>query len=329
MKKKIMAVCDPEAAYVYRLLEFLNRQEELPFEVRAFTDAGKLKSFLGEQSIAVLLADEHILEDWMKEKDIKVIILSEGSFFAEWQEYPSVYKYQSSEDILREVMCYYGDVVQTEPALPGVKQGTELIGIYSPVRRTGRTTFAVTLGQVLAENRRVLYLNMEEYSGFAQLLGREVKADLADLMYFVRKGNGQINHRLNQMACELGALDYIPPAAFPADLKSVTYDEWEYLLQVIEEQSLYETVILDMGDHIQKVFDLLGLCKRIYSPVLKDTVSKAKWMQYEYMLGMSNKESLLKRTRKLMLPRQKPHSLDELGASPLAGYVRTLLEEEK
>lgn len=329
MRKQILAVCDLEAGYVYRLLEFLNRQEELPFEVRAFTDPEKLKSFGQEQKITLLLVDEHALEEWMKELDSKVMVLSEGSVFAEWQEFPSIYKYQSTEDIVQEVMCYYGDVVQTEPAMPGLKRGTELIGIYSPLRRTGRTTFAVTLGQVLAERKKVLYLNLEEYAGFAQRLGKEMNTDLSDLMYFVRKGSGQIYLKLSQMVQNLGGLDYIPPASFPVDLKSVTFDEWEYLLQVIEEQSGYETVILDLGDHIQGVFDLLGLCEKIYSTVLKDTVSKAKWMQYEYMLGMTGQEAILKKTRKLMLPKQTPLPLEELGTGGLAAYVKKILEEEK
>ena len=33
-------------------------------------------------------------------------------------------------------------------------------------------SFALTLGQILAKERAVLYLNMEEYSGFEELMGK-------------------------------------------------------------------------------------------------------------------------------------------------------------
>lgn len=326
--KQILAICDPEAAYVYRLLEYMNKKE-LPFEVRAFTDPEKLKSFGGREKAALLLVDERVLEDWMREVTAKVIVLSEGNVFAEWQEFPSIYKYQSSEAIVREAVCYYGEVAGAEAVLPAQRYRTELIGIYSPVRRTGRTTFALTLGQVLSETKKVLYLNMEEYAGFSQLTGGETMTDLSDIMYFVREGSGRIFKKLEQTVRRIGDLYYIPPAVYPIDLRAVTGEEWTYLLQVIEEQGTYETLILDLGDHIQGIAELLGMCSRIYSPQHADTVSRAKWMQYEYMLGMTGQEQVLDRTKRLDLPRQKYCPFEELKNSPMADYVKTLLGKER
>ena len=44
------------------------------------------------------------------------------------------------------------------------------IAVYSPVGRTGKTGFALALGKEIAKKRRTLYLNLEEYSGFAGIV---------------------------------------------------------------------------------------------------------------------------------------------------------------
>ena len=69
-------------------------------------------------------------------------------------QYPAVYKYQSSEKVIREVMACYGveNGVDTSPALLPKKE-MRIIGIYSPVGRTQKTSFALTMGQILAKER--------------------------------------------------------------------------------------------------------------------------------------------------------------------------------
>ncbi|MDQ9824849.1 hypothetical protein RFZ44_16190, partial [Acinetobacter sp. 163] len=53
-----------------------------------------------------------------------------------------------------------------------LKKTTEILGVYSPVGRCLKTSFALALGQILARERAVLYLNLEEYSGFEELIGK-------------------------------------------------------------------------------------------------------------------------------------------------------------
>lgn len=41
----------------------------------------------------------------------------------------------------------------------------EIIGVYSLVNRCMKITFSLNLSNLTGENRRVLYINFEEYSG--------------------------------------------------------------------------------------------------------------------------------------------------------------------
>ena len=55
MKKQIFAVCDPEAEYVRNFMEYLNRKNNLPFEVQAFTSIESLVSYAEETHVELLL----------------------------------------------------------------------------------------------------------------------------------------------------------------------------------------------------------------------------------------------------------------------------------
>ena len=78
-----------------------------------------------------------------------------------------------------------------------------------------KTSFAPTLGQILAKERAVLYLNLEEYSGFEEMLGKRVRANLSDLLYFVRQENGNLIYKMNSMVQTINNLDFIPPVRTP------------------------------------------------------------------------------------------------------------------
>ena len=74
----------------------------------------------------------------------KIIILSEGVHPPELDQYPSVYKYQSSSDVIREVMECYGAEKKTTPQYRVLKKRPQkLLGVFSPLGRCLKTSFAL------------------------------------------------------------------------------------------------------------------------------------------------------------------------------------------
>ena len=148
-------------------MDYLNEKRSTPFEVQAFTNVESLKEFASEQEIEILLISTRAMCNEIRELPIsRVVILSEGEQFQETDlEYPFVYKYQSSDQLISEVMEYYAGTNPSTCLLTTTVK-TKLIGVYSPVGRSGKTSFALALGEILAETKQVLYLNLEEYSGF-------------------------------------------------------------------------------------------------------------------------------------------------------------------
>lgn len=335
MRKNIFAVCDLEKDYARNFMEHVNQKKNLPFEVQAFTNVENLIAFGRENHIELLLISAEAMCREIEElKPGKIIVLSENSCFSRQETYPSVYKYQSSSELVREVMACYGEERAVLPEqLPFLKKKTEILGVYAPVNRCLKTSFALTIGQLLAKNRSVLYLNLEEYAGFEELFGKSFSHNLSDLLYHVRQGTGNFSVKMSSMTETVNKLDFIPPVLAPCDIRNTAWQDWERLLQEIVLHSNYEVIVLDIGNGIDEVFHMLDLCGKIYMPVLADVVSRAKYAQFENLLRIWDFSQVLTRIVKIQLPPYFEISgtesyVEKLMWSELGEYAKKILRED-
>ena len=331
MKKSIFAVCDLEASYARNLAEYMNERRHAPFEVQAFTNLDSLEDFASQNHIELLLISTNAMCDRVKQMDVeRIIILSEGETMADIGENPFVYKYQPSYQLIAEVMGYYAETGPQVMPEPLSLSATELIGVYSPLGRLGKTAFALTLGEILGEKKKVLYLNLENFNGFETLFDQNYSADISDLLYFARQNEGNLIYRLSGMIRSLGRLDYIPPAFSPGDLRDVGHEEWISLFSRMEAWGDYEVIILDLGSQIEDVFQILKRCGRVYMPVLDDPVSRAKLLQFEKNLRALECGEVEEKLVRLHLPRwgrgEELELPQTLAGGTLGRYVRQLLE---
>lgn len=172
---KVMAVYDEDPLYAGRLAEYVNQKETFPFQAMAFSDLEKLKEYGQTHDIEILLAGENVRE---KAKEVKAglkMILCDGEFVSkgEAKEEASVYKYQSGDCILQEVMACYC-IAPPQPGLALMGKSGLVMGVYSPVGRCGKTSFALALAHMLGKSQAVLFISLEEYSGFSKLVFRRL-----------------------------------------------------------------------------------------------------------------------------------------------------------
>ena len=189
MKNTKLWIADPDLAYVQAFAEYVNLKKGYLFQVCACTDQTRMEQTPDGDETEILLITAKWYEAW---KDVLqgkcVILLSEGNLPGKFTSYPTVYKYQSVETILREIMYYYSEQDNRELYPAGVRKDNRVIGVYSPADANAKTQFALTLGQIVGETQHVLYLNMEECSGLTGLLG-EHHWNMADLIYFLRQNS--------------------------------------------------------------------------------------------------------------------------------------------
>lgn len=336
--RKILAICDLEVAYASHFMEYMNNRRKLPFQVQAFSSLDKVEEILQEETIEILLISERALQNRETEVsgwDIKqVIVLGEGMKVKKYEEYPTVSKYQSSDSVIREVMSVYAAETRENQPDFVIKKETKVIGIYSPVGRCQKTSFALTLGQLLAKERSVLCLNMESCAGFELLFEQSYDRTLADVIYYLRQKTTMMIHHISSAVCSIENLDYLPPVVFPQDLVSVTLEEWTCLLNLLRRESPYEVILLDIGDGVSDICGLLELCDHIFVPEKQDLVSQAKLSQFEALLDTCMGQGSLSKVKKIKLPYFSVSDttvqyLKQLQWSEFGDYVKNLIRKEQ
>lgn len=330
---QILAIGDYEELYVYRLTEYMNRHRLLPFEVMAFCDSEKLRAYALEHEIAMLLVGKEWIEKIETASNAQVVILSEEAEtdIDTIKELPRVNRYQSAEQIARALLEICATHADKLPPSPTRNKTVEIIGIYSPVGRCLKTSFSLTLGQLLAQEKKCLYINMEPYSGFNALFGRYYDHNMSELLYFLEKGTRRFVYKLQSTIERLGNLEYIPPAESFLELMSLEPETWKRFVEEIIAQTDYEVIILDLSDYVSGLLQLLSICDHIFTITRKDGVAMAKLDQYEKMLSYSHQEAILGKTKKFQFPifKELPRQMEQLPYSELADYTRKLIQEEK
>ncbi len=306
MKRKQIAVCDREQDYTLRFTEYANRRRDPVFTVHGFTSCGELADYAKEHPVDILLISEGLSGEVKDRTPFgRIFYLSENEYPDKEADRPRIYKFQSCPQVMREVLSCYAEETPAGPCA-ALRQGEmKLIGVYSPVGRIGKTSFALALGRELSKQKRTLYLNLEEYSGFSVLYPYGDGWTLSELMYFLKQGKNAFACKLESVVRQMGSLDYIPPLKSPVELRHISRKDWERLLEALGRESRYEMVILDMSGAVDGLFELLGHCDGIYTPIREDEVSGAKLCQYEETLRLLDLEEVLDKTKKFWMFQEK------------------------
>jgi len=330
-----MAVYDGDPFYAERLSDYVNRKEKGVFEAQAFTSGESLSKFASEHDIDVLLtgfpADEKAISEV---KSAQKIYLTEDPKNSPDSEIAEIYKYQSGDDIIREVMAAYCETPEAKTELPGLfSKEKKIIGVYSPLGRCGKTSLALSAGQILAKEEKVLFITLDTFTGFTGLMDTQWKRDLSDLIYYYKQGRFQAL-RLNSIVYYLGDMAWIPPIRFPDDYNQITAEEMANFLVTILDQCGYSTIVLDVGNYGRQVMPLLDICQVIYMPVKEDLISQAKLEEFEKHMDGLGKQKIKDKIHKLHVPlatgiKRMEHFPQELLWGDLGDFVRGLLKGQR
>lgn len=303
--KNILAICDTESEYANVFVERINETQKLPFEVHAFTNTSALLDYLKNHSIEILLIAQRACSDEIRKADATVtIVLREGAPDTSPADLPNIYKYQPLHRLMRELMETYSRVKKAgeSPESHILKPAASVIGVYSPVHRSMKTSFALAMGQILAGRKATLYLNLENFAGFEQLLETEYEKDLSELLYYIRQEQSDIACKISTLVYQIGDLDFIPPARIPMDVQETRYEDYKKLLSALIKDSSYERVILDIGDGVQDIFRILADCDKVFFPMRPDALAQAKSAQFEAAAKAFGYEGILEHIRKIHIP---------------------------
>ena len=199
--KEIMAVFDTDIGYAKDLAGKLMNEKDFPYYVQGFSGVEELTGFLSQHAVAVLIADqkdigpelmpflegnqgqETALVPYGIDREMVVIYFTEVSGYPEIASHAAVYKYQSVKMLADDILSAVERQKRNGRQRSVLTEGVRIIGVAGPVARSGRTSFCLTLGQLLSGKGKTLYMNLEPSAEFEAMFEENWEEDLSDLVY--------------------------------------------------------------------------------------------------------------------------------------------------
>ncbi len=336
--KQVIAIYDKEVVYSKRLAQYLGDVKKISFQIICFTKEETILNFMKSQSIYILIVNEQMLTERIQALSIpfKIIVTEESSHTrnSDVSEYQYVYKYQSADVIAQTIIGFLEKNKKQGEIL--WNQSVNVIGVYPFIIRDD--LFSVTLAQVLSrelpkelsKKGNVFYCDLSAFSYVDTLfeLEGEEKIDLSDAIYYKNQGN--LKEQISNIIQTYGNVDYISPVRCPDDLRVITSEDIQLLLQEIVNIKGYKTIVLSLAECMYMPMELLLFCNRVYIPMENNVLSeKKKQLLFDY-LERNGKGNIRDKFMFIHLPKYKEISagvpyVEQLLWNDLGDFVRSLL----
>ena len=282
---KRLAICSKQKTYITFLAEHISHRKDLLLQLNLCFSLQKLKQIEEKYPIDIVLLDEKIsYEERQKIKGKVRLVLTTQHCKDLGAEEEEIYQYQPAKKIIEKIAgscAREGDVFRS---YYGNKK-KEIIGIYSPLHRIGKTEFALALGEELGKTKEVLYINLEEYGCLTGVM-RSHDRTLADILYHVKQEVPNLSAHLNETVIQEGNLDILAPLPISTDVKEVPLEDWKMLFSRILKESMYDIVILDFSESISGILELLCYCDTLYVPIINGSIANGKMEKYQDNMKM-------------------------------------------
>ena len=238
MEKISLLICDEDSAYVHALSEYLYGRKKL-ITVSVYTQVDSFLNGFGHFNLALL--GKTFMESYESQHpDYEIdqmLYLSENKNES-FMSYESFFKFQS--------MSGLNDIISKlryeKPSDSDSWDSPKVIGIFSPIFHDLRLPFSLILTHVLAEQKRVLLLDLEAFSVLTSVVNNEKGAKSFTDVIYLMESQGEEFH-LEEHIFFYEDIAMLPPVKTPKDLWPVSGKDWEQLLKSVREKG-YSLVCL-------------------------------------------------------------------------------------
>lgn len=324
MGKGILAIYDSDMAYAERLMDYLNRKKDFLLEAQVFTNEAAMEKALEEKTIEIALISESLSIEKMNRTNIrKFLILSEGGFISEGEKQKTIYKYQSAENLIREIVsaCLWEEERVPIAAVKQRAGKSSVISLFSPCGGCGKTELSFALAGFLSRERSVLLVNWEVFPAeYGDSRGDE--GGFSELMYYRKQGKGNMTFKLKAMVRTVKQVAYLPPADHFKDLYELEKEDVDAFLEMLLTYGGYDAIIFDVGFLSEAVIHLLEKSDKVLMPLWDGKEAKEKAERFHKYLKIEQKEELYEKCNSI------PMNVELLG-SGTTKIVQRLVEEWK
>lgn len=254
--KLVVATADKE--YLHRFENTMQERYRGRLKLSLYTDFNAALEKAGEIKADILLADEDMFPEQVElpRRCIPAILVSEKGIDS-INGRTAICKYQSVQALYSDIMEVYS--IQAESS--GIKASADIssqktiVTFYPAAGGVGCSTVAAAFCVYLArQNRKVLYLNLEEFGSSDIFFHGVGKDDFSKVIYALEIDNSSTRLRIESaMRKDDSGVYYYSPTPSALDMQDMTEDRIDYLFEQLGSSTQIDTIVVDMDFRFGKV----------------------------------------------------------------------------
>lgn len=291
MAKINIAIADSDEMYLNHISNYLIENVHT-FEVFSFTTKGNLVKFVMDKSnkIDIVALSEDLIDNIASEINAPVKILLSDGTYTDMEGFEVVNKYQKAEKFINDILLIYAEKTGRVEAVATGDKETKILGFYSPVGGSGKTTLALAASVSIArQGKRVFYLNAEKINSTVSLLNEGENSSMSDVYLALKTKGSNVGLRIMANKCTDSEtnISYIKPSESSLEINEITSAEFVRLLSEFEGLGEFDYVTVDFDSEFTKEkAKILEKCDKIIVPFLAETASLSKARLFIRELGM-------------------------------------------
>ncbi len=298
MEKIKLAICMKDLEYQNRFVNCFMNHYKHQYEIHIFTNLDQLKKSMPLE-YAVIITGEYSTEEMASfvERGEILLALTEddsGDNPNCTEKYREVYKIE--EQIRRLAVSnekrnsLYKGIVKYQTT-----------GIYSLTREQYQTPFAVLVAKLYSEEKKVLILDLQGYSGLRECDEEVRPMGLEDLLSIAITGKYSKGRILESIHHE-AEFDYVSPVHNNLCLLEGTKELFTIIMDTLAKEFGYERFIINFGTLFSGQIEMMQQCEAFY--FLSGNETETNWREETFYRELQNleKEDLLRTLKKISIP---------------------------
>ena len=330
--ERILALLADGTDYTAELASYFKTRKDFFFKPVLFNDINELNRFSKEFTVDLLLCDEVNENDIPSSYD-NVCFLCEDSEVMEAADteaarWHRIFKYQSSEKIIRDIVEYYKRKQQkTAEELKAVVAKKRIVSVCSPVGGSYASTFALALAGYYSIGGKTLFISFDPFFQYPGEDKNRADKNLTDLIYYMEVSVSGLDEFVSRMAVRRGSLDYVSGVSHWFDISDMSRTKMRALMESLNNTDRYENIVFDLRITGDAGIELLAGSKNIYVTKKPGAQAARAVEEWKRQIRFANFENILEKTREIEVP------YDELLAGEysfevlLKGHLGQFIEE--
>ncbi|GMQ57659.1 hypothetical protein AN1V17_20540 [Vallitalea sediminicola] len=262
-------IVDKDKGYLNAISRFLSSWNETEYNVISFTEKELLIKYLETKKADILLISPKLMTEEIDLTNVQMTIINTPDRVPEnLLTYPYINKYQPGDIIARELISIFSKYSNDEIIVKNNNNvEAKVIGIYSPVGGSGKTTVSVGLSKEYAlKGIKTLFISLEEMASYSAILDCNNTNNFSDLLYYIKQKNKNLIMKIEGLKNTdvNSGMDYFSPPYCYKDIHEVSAKEWIDLIEYIKNNSNYARIVIDFDSNINdKNLEILRICDEV------------------------------------------------------------------